>query len=63
MPTPDHAAETGPILFMPDERVLIEAAVVTSFATGCRVKVPGMTPGLTNYVGAERSVIRKWVPR
>lgn len=30
--------------------VLVRAQVVTVLATGCRVKVPGMTLGLTHYI-------------
>lgn len=57
MASPDHPAAgvvdidtpRAPILFMPGETVLVEAVVVTALATGCRLRVPGMTPGLVNY--------------
>lgn len=59
MPTQDNPAETGPTLFMPGEKVLVEADVVTALALGCRVRVPGMTPGLSHYVCIPHRTIRK----
>lgn len=53
----DVGDDARPRLLAVGDTVLVRAQVVTVLATGCRVKVAGMTAGLTAYFSTDHSNI------
>ncbi len=51
-----HEAATG-LLLKPGDHILVRVEIVTTLATGYRVKVAGMTQGLTNYFCVDRDKV------
>lgn len=59
----DVRDDARPRLFAIGDIVLVRAQVVTVLATGCRVKVAGMTAGLTAYFCTDHSNITRPAPK